>query len=151
MVPGGVPLGRIHNLAQEEAAPREVVEDHDNEGPVEADCERRGRRVPVDLGAGGCLHAPLIQLQRGLMDHLVGTDRAWRMSTCCVGGAFRASSLRLLPPSVFWMAKLRLREGHLLAPHLRGSPRTSAGVCPPPEPRPHLDFLPREWAAGADP
>lgn len=53
MAPGGVPLGRIHNLAQEEAAPREVVEDHDNEGPVEADCERLGRRVPVDLGAGG--------------------------------------------------------------------------------------------------
>lgn len=36
------------------------------------------------------------------------------MSTCRALGAFHAPSLWLLPPSVFWMAKLRLREGHLL-------------------------------------
>ena len=122
MAPGSAPLGRIHNLAQEEAAPREVVEDHNDEGLVEAEGERPGRCAQADPGRGSRLQALLIDLQRCLMDHLVGTDPAWRMSTCCVGGAFRAPSLQLLPPSVFWTAKLRLREGHLLIPHLCGSP-----------------------------
>lgn len=39
----GAALGRIHNLAQEKATPREVVEDHENEGPVEAEGERLRR------------------------------------------------------------------------------------------------------------
>lgn len=88
MAPGSAPLGRIHNLAQEEAAPREVVEDHDDEGPVEAEGELPGRCAQADPGRGICLQALLIDLQRCLMDHLVGTDPAWRMSTFCVGGAF---------------------------------------------------------------
>ena len=49
------PLGRIHNLAQEEAAPREVIEDHDDEGPVEAEGERLGRCAQADPGPGGRL------------------------------------------------------------------------------------------------
>ena len=78
----------IHNLAQEEAAPREVIEDHDDEGPVEAEGERPGRCTHADPGRGGRLQALLIDLQRGLVDHLVGTDPARRMSTGCMGGAF---------------------------------------------------------------
>lgn len=55
VAPGSAPLGRIHNLAQEEAAPREVVEDHDDEGPVEAEGERLGRCAQAEPGRGGGL------------------------------------------------------------------------------------------------
>lgn len=69
----GAALGRVHNLAQEKAAPREVVEDHEKEGPVEAEGERLRRPLQHDPGAGGCFQALLIQLQHSLMDHLWGT------------------------------------------------------------------------------
>ena len=70
--PGDAPLGRIHNPAQEKAAPREVVEDHDNEGPVDADGKGLGRRVRHEPGGGSRLQATLTQLQHSLVDHLSG-------------------------------------------------------------------------------
>lgn len=68
-------LGRIHNLDQEEAAPREVVEDHDDEGPVEVNGERLGCLVLGDSGGGSFLYPLLIELQHGFVDHLWGWTR----------------------------------------------------------------------------
>lgn len=75
--------------------------------------------------------------------------RRWRLSTRGMLGACHTSPLPFLPALVLQVAKLRLREGHLLAPHLSGSPRMRARVCPPPEPSSHLDFFPRKRADGA--
>lgn len=72
----GGSLGRIHNLDQEKAAPREVVEDHGDEGPVEMDGERLRRHVSGDCSGGGCHHSLLIELQHGFMDHLWGRTKA---------------------------------------------------------------------------
>lgn len=68
-------LGRIHNLDQEEAAPREIVEDQDDEGPVEVNAERLGRHILGDPGGGSFLRPLLIELQRGLVDHLLEWTR----------------------------------------------------------------------------
>lgn len=68
----GRPLGRIHNLDQEEAAPRVFVKDHDDEGPVEVHGERLRLRLSGDSSGGSCLHAVLIELQHSFMDHLLG-------------------------------------------------------------------------------
>lgn len=68
----GEPLGRIYNLDQEEAAPCEFVKDHDDEGPVEVDGERLRPHLSGDSSGGSCLHALLIELQCGFMDHLLG-------------------------------------------------------------------------------
>lgn len=70
------PLGWIHNLDQEKAAPREVVEDHDNEGLVEAKGERLRCHVLGDFNGSSFLHTLLIKLQHGLMDHLLGWTKA---------------------------------------------------------------------------
>lgn len=71
-------LGRVHDLDQEEAAPREVVEDHDDEGPVEVNGERLGRHILGDLGGGRLLRPLLVELQRGLVDHL-WDGQAWAL------------------------------------------------------------------------
>lgn len=145
---GAVALGWIHNLAQENAAPREVVKDHDDEGLVEAEGQRPGCLEQGDAHGGSCLHALLIELQHRLVNHLLGTDQRWWVSTSCVLGAFHTWLLRILSPLALWMAKLRLREGYLLAPHLSGSPRTRAKACPPPELGLYQGFLPRKRAGG---
>lgn len=69
-----VALG-IHNLDQEKAAPCVVVEDHDNEGLVEVNGVKLRCRVSGDRRGGGGLHTLLIQLQPGLVDHLLGWTR----------------------------------------------------------------------------
>ena len=66
-----VALG-IHNLDQEEAAPGEVVKDHDNEGLVEVNGVSLRCHVSGDSSGGGGLHTLLFEVQPGLMDHLLG-------------------------------------------------------------------------------
>lgn len=71
-------LGRIHNLDQEEAAPREMVEDQDDEGLVEVNAQRLGRHILGGPGGGSFLCPLLIELQRGLVDHL-WERQAWAL------------------------------------------------------------------------
>lgn len=55
-------LGWAHNLAQEQATPGEVVEDHDEEGPVEADGEGFRNKLQSPSRADSSLCSLLVQL-----------------------------------------------------------------------------------------
>lgn len=130
-------LGQIHNLAQEKAAPREVVENHDDEGPVEVDSDRLGRRVQAasTRSGGSCLHALLVKLQNRLVDHLRGPTNEPHQRPIS-GGAptgvwVRVQSLPSLmaqtPPALrFLDGEAEAQRRSLAGFHPRGSPRTGA-------------------------